>query len=352
MNVLTNRARWAALLVLALASMVLTPGVVRANEHDGGEHEDGSYTIAVIGDIPYGPAQIANFPNVVSQINADKDTRLVIHLGDIKSGSSVCSDTYFQSIKTEFDKFVDPLVYTPGDNEWTDCHRVNNGGYNPLERLAAIRTLFFPKPGKTLGQHSVGVKSLAKAGFPENVMFARADIGFGVVHIVGSNNSLVPWSGLGFAAPTVEQLAEVNARTAAVESIIRSVFRNAREEDQRAVVLALQADMFDSTIPGAPGSLVFAQWSGFQPIVRLISEESARFGKPVYLFDGDSHVFHVDHPLAQGSGWLAFYGVNTPAPNLTRITVDGSTGANNWLKVTLHEEGPNPLTWEKIPFAP
>lgn len=44
-----------------------------------------------------------------------------------------------------------PLVYTPGDNEWTDCHRVNNGAYDPLDRLAAVRKTFFPRPGFTLG---------------------------------------------------------------------------------------------------------------------------------------------------------------------------------------------------------
>jgi hypothetical protein len=88
-------------------------------------------------------AQIANFPNVIGQINADRDVRLVMHAGDIKSGSSLCSDSYFSLIRSDFDQFADPLVYTPGDNEWTDCHRANNGAYNPLERLTAVRTLFF-----------------------------------------------------------------------------------------------------------------------------------------------------------------------------------------------------------------
>ena len=48
--------------------------------------------------------------------------------------------------------FADPLVYTPGDNEWTDCHRTSNGGYTPTERLDVIRTTFFPQPGLTLGK--------------------------------------------------------------------------------------------------------------------------------------------------------------------------------------------------------
>ena len=54
---------------------------------------------------------------------------LVMHLGDIKNGSSVCSTEYFEQIRNDFDGFEDPFVYTPGDNEWTDCHRANNGAY-------------------------------------------------------------------------------------------------------------------------------------------------------------------------------------------------------------------------------
>src|SRR5690349_2648726 len=72
---------------------------------------DRGYTFAVIGDIPYGDAQIARFPQVVAQLNADPAVQWVDHLGDIKNGSSVCSDAYFQLIKSDFDQFSDPLVY-------------------------------------------------------------------------------------------------------------------------------------------------------------------------------------------------------------------------------------------------
>ena len=55
------------------------------------------------------------------------------------------------ALRDAFDDFKDPLVYTPGDNEWTDCHRTNNGSYLPTERLAKLRELFYPAPGVTLG---------------------------------------------------------------------------------------------------------------------------------------------------------------------------------------------------------
>jgi hypothetical protein len=327
---------------VAVGGLIATAGIggqARASSED-------EFTFAVIGDIPYGDAQLANFPKLIGQINADPNVRLVMHAGDMKSGSSKCTDEYFATIRADFDLFADPLVYTPGDNEWTDCHRVNNGGYNPLERLSAIRTLFFPTPGRTLGQRTMSVKSQNRLGYPENVRFDRADVTFAAIHVVGSNNSLVNWTGQ--TAQTPEQLAEVQARTSADLKLIKETFAHATDEDAEAVVLMLQADMFDPTVPNP----VVADWAGFQTIVQTIAVESASFGKPVVLFNGDSHFFTQDKPLAAGSSWLSFYGVTTPAPNLTRVTMDGSTGVNNWLKVSVDEDDPNVISVLQVPFQP
>jgi len=330
--------------VCVTLTAVLT-GVPSATATGHGSGHDDSYTFAVIGDIPYGPAQIAAFPKVVQQINADPRVRLVSHLGDIKDGSSQCTDEYFAQVKTQFDKFLDPLVYTVGDNEWTDCHRANNGSYNPLERLAKIRSLFFAHPGWTLGQHPAKVSSQAAQGIPEDVRFERSDVAFAALHIVGSNNSMAPWTGK--TAPTPEQSAEVLGRTAAVIQSIRETFAQARAERNKAVVLLTQADMFDPTAT-APA---FADYFAFQPIVQAIAQESAAFRGPVYLFNGDSHVYNSDHPLAEGSKWLSLYGVSKPVGNLSRITVDGSTGVNNYLCVTIDPHSPAVLSWARIPFT-
>jgi hypothetical protein len=328
-----------ALTLSAIAA--LTVGVIAAAPAD--VSADG-YTFAVIGDIPYGDAQIANFPKVIAQINADPSVRWVNHLGDIKNGSTVCSNEYFNQIKSDFDAFADPLVYTVGDNEWTDCHRPNNGAYNPLERLAVIRQTFFPTPNRTLGQHPARVISQAAQGIPENVRWERADLAFAALHVVGSNNSLAPWTNN--TAPTPEQTAEVLARTSATIQEIHDTFTDARTHHDRAVVLLLQADMFDPTVPNPS----FADYYAFQPIIAALTRESLAFSRPVYLFNGDSHIFNADNPLASGSKWLPFYAITTPVPNLTRITVDGSTTVNNYLRVTTHTHG-QPLTWTRVPFA-
>ena len=129
--------------VLALGLLASQPAQA-ANDTSDGQ----AFTFGVIGDIPYGDAEIAKFPSRIQDINADSALKFVTHVGDIKNGSSVCSDEYFAGIRTQFDTFEHPLVFTPGDNEWVDCHRTNNGAYNPLERLDKLRRSSSTSPAR------------------------------------------------------------------------------------------------------------------------------------------------------------------------------------------------------------
>lgn len=313
---------------------------------------DKAFSFGVVGDIPYGADDLAKFPAHIKDINADTDLKFVAHVGDIKNGSSVCSDEYFQRIRTEFDSFEHPLVFTPGDNEWVDCHRTNNGAYNPLERLDKLREVFFNRPGKTLGE-TMPIKSQERLGLPENVRFTQNRVAFSVVNVQGSNNSLQPWTGLGETAATPEQLAEVEHRKAAELEQIRATFSDATRRNDRAVVLMTQADMFDPALLDAalanPETV-----SGFREIVRAIIDETNRFDGPVYLINGDSHVYADNQPLAAGSPWLAVYGHAAAADQLQRITVDGSANATNYVKFRVAPNSSKDgevLSWEKVPFS-
>ena len=267
-------------------------------------------TLAIIGDTPYGTAEIANFPNDVQAINNDPAVSRVVHLGDIKNGSTQCTDDYFTLIRHDFDQFADPLVYTPGDNEWTDCHRTNNGSYNPLERLAKIRADFFDVRGQTLGPQ---VPITAQDGTTlENVLWSQAGAEFGVINVPGSNNSLLPWTGN--TEPTPEQLAEVHSRTAADLAWIDRIFATARANGAAGVFVGMQADMFSDEAT-----------AGYDEIVKRLAIQAHQFQKPVVLFEGDSHLFRVDHPFTPGDPLYSKYDIPVDAPNLTRVVVEGST---------------------------
>lgn len=335
--------------LLAGALVVSAPAVAR--DHGGGHgghggHGGDGFSFAVIGDVPYGDAQLAAFPGWLQQINADPDVRTLVHVGDIKNGSSRCTDEYFARIRADFDTVEDPFVYTPGDNEWTDCHRVNNGAYNPLERLAKVREVFFDHPGRTLGRHPMPVRTQAREGFPENVTYRQADVTFLAANVPGSDNGLQPWDGLGNTTPTPEQVQAVNDRTRADIELLHDAFAEARRHRDRGVVVMQQADMFDPTYTPTPNDI-----GAFTPWVQALVDEATRFRGPVYLFDGDSHAYNSDRPLATGSPWLTTYGVHGSADNLTRITVDGSSNNVDWLKVTVHEHGSQLLSWERVPYT-
>jgi hypothetical protein len=291
--------------------------------------------IAVIGDVPYGDGALARFPTLVDAINADPKVRLAVHVGDIKSGSTVCSDAWFEEIARQFTRFADPLVYAIGDNEWTDCHRANNGGYDPLGRLAKLRQLFFADPGHTLGGRNMRVE--AQPSYPENQLWVESRVTFAALHVVGSNNGLDPWfGGAETPAQTAAREAEVAARNAANLAWLEHAFATARDQRSAGVALFFQADLWAPEDRAAG-----AHFSAHAPLVARLAQLAAAFGKPVLLVVGDSHDLRVD----VGVPWFALYGVTPPA-NVTQLVVDRSIEDDiDWLRLHVDPRTPEVFSW-------
>jgi len=327
----------ASLLAAAAAAVAATTSAQAA---------PGVTTIAVIGDTPYGADQTSAtaFPNLVNAINADPNVSMVTHLGDIKNGSTLCTDAYFDKIKGFFDGFADPLAYTPGDNEWTDCHRTNNGGYNPIERLNRLRQVFFPVAGQTLGGARTVQTQANDPGhetFKENVRWQDCGSVFAMLNIPGSNNSLVTWTGQTGVTP--QQQAEVDARTAADNAWIDQAFDQATAINAPGVVLMMQADMWD---PAAGVSGL----SGFDSFVAKIAARSVAFARPVLLFEGDSHVYKVDNPYTDPTEAALHPAVPQVPTNLTRVIVQGQV-TSEYVRLTCNPQAANPFTVERVAVA-
>jgi hypothetical protein len=225
-------------------------------------------------------------------------------VGDIKSSASPCTDEALTKIQALFETFHHPLVYTPGDNEWTDCHRHRAGKYDPLERLAKVREIFFARQesfGRTTMplEHQSSASQFAK--FVENTRWSRAEVVFATVHVVGSNNNLQR----GAAA-----VQEYRARNAANVAWIRDTFAHATARAAKGVVVFMHADLaFDTDDQQA-------RRSGFTDTLKVLKEQSLAFGKPILIVHGDTHEFIVDKPLL-GANKL-------PIENVTRLIVFGN----------------------------
>jgi hypothetical protein len=354
----------------AILAFALCPLAATADDDD--EAMDGRsqhpVTLAVFGDWPYSTILLDSARLLIDSINSDPRVSLVLHVGDIHSGSMPCTGAglnplpagsapgWNQGIFDLFERFRDPVVYTPGDNEWTDCHKKKEFSSGaPLNELAAVRKLFFADPGATLGAQKRRVLTQAKrfnrlypadAQFVENVMWQQSRVLFATVNMPGSNNDGLTWT-----APFTDETArarEAAQRTGAAMRWLQAAFARAEEDDARAVVIGLQADMWDpaAVVPGGDGL------GNYTLFVHELASLSLHFGRPVLLINGDSHVFGSDRPLADpGSATGRIHGA--PAvPNLTRITVQGSTSAPaEWLRLTIDPHAPGVFNWENVVYC-
>ena len=355
--------------VVLAAAFGLTHTAMADDHHDGDRHHHGKMTVAVFGDWPYNQNLLDNAPRLLDSINGDRDVSLVIHVGDIHSGSMACTSAgilppipasnpgWNQQIFAVFQQFKMPVVYAPGDNEWTDCHKSKEkASGDPLKELASVRSLFFARPGKTLGLEEMSVSTQAKhhdsahptdAQYVENVMWQDDDVVFVSLNMPGgSNNDASPWTG-SFGNPTA-QAEEAANRTAADIRWLQAAFKQAMRQHARAVVIALQADMWDPEA-AAPGG---AGLSNYTPFVQEMANLSLQFGRPVLLLNGDSHLYEEDHPLADPSSTTGLIHHTLPVPNLTRITVQGSTNAPaEWLRLTIDTRSQKVFTWKNVPYC-
>ena len=277
----------ARLNLVVLASLVLVlSALLRPAEAQNGA-ANAAFEFVALGDMPYRtPQDFPRFDKLIDTINAAKPA-FSIHVGDFKSGSEPCTDEYFRSIYSRFQKFEQPLVYSIGDNEWTDCHRERAGRYNPRERLDKLREIFFATPTQSLGKAPMPVESQGKqmpahAKYVENQRFWKNGVLFVVPHIPGSNN--------GFETTELEAASEYFERNKANMVWFDDSFRIAREQGAKAIVIAFQANLYDikQKFPAVPLS------SGYVDTIKAIERGAKAFGKPMLVIQGDDHEFEID----------------------------------------------------------
>jgi hypothetical protein len=271
-----------------------------------------SFAFGVFGDGPYDRREDKPFARVVDDVN-DTELAWLIHVGDILGGS--CSDGVYRDRLRKINRIRHPVVYTPGDNEWTDCR----GRHEPLERLATLRRTFFAHPARSLGGRPMVLQSQsadpAYREFVENARWTRGGFVFATLHVVGSAN--------GSRTGDATNDAEAARRMAAAIAWMDAAFADAHARNARGVVLVVHADMGLEGGDRTRGAYV--------PLIDRMKEQVDRFPGPVVLIHGDSHEYRVDHPLrnARGRRYRNFTRVETfgsPDIGWVRVVVDTAAG--------------------------
>ncbi len=346
----TVRARCArALMVLLIATTgAFAASSGRGDDDDDREGDGGSYAIGLWGDLAYNDLQAqVGVPNLIADMNA-QNLKFTVHDGDLKGGNGIvgsvtpttCSDELYQQALGYFNSLRAPAMFTPGDNDWTDCDRAKNGAFNSLERLDHERQVFFSTP------YSLGKKRLkqdVQTGAPyclsasgnavpcvENRRWTMGRVVYVTLNVQGSCNNLCD------IAPDA---AEYAARNAANIAWLREAFAWAKQRHAAAVMIISQADPgFDEHSWDAPSRnpMTLAQTGtdpdGFQEYLIALRDEVIAFRKPVAYVHGDSHYFRVDKPFLDAQG--------RRLENFTRVETFGNNAANGnndaqWVKVSV-----------------
>jgi len=354
--------------LVTLAAAVVLP----LSAHAGissvyGHHDNGhKLKVALWGDNFYAadPAvKAAMKDQTINSMNSHK-LDFTIFAGDTKNGSSECTD---QAIGADvidiFNRIDVPTMYTLGDNEWTDCHRANNGSMDPLDRLSFLRQTFFSKAA-TQGLNPIAVERQGALGqaYSENSRFEKNQVEFVALHIPGSNNNLVAtesqctkktgragraWDGVNnipldeCAAAT----AEYQARNAQNVAWLKDSFAKARANNDAGILVVIQADVFfpfelsdggyaDNFLPTLDDPA-----NGYADFFKTLIEETHNFAGQVLLVHGDSHALKIDKPMTEADG-------RTTA-NFTRVEVFGSAD-NDWIEMIVDPTSNDVFTFEPV----
>ncbi len=339
--------------IVALTVLSLAAGPARADRDDEGDHGKETYEIGLWGDLPYSSVQtIAGVPNLIADMNAH-NLKFTVHDGDLKQGSgSPCDDNlYFQSLAF-FNALRAPAMFTPGDNDWTDCDRPSNGGFNSRERLDRERQIFFSTPF-SMGQRQLrqevqtealclGVSGMTPC--VENRRWTVRGVTYVTLNVQGSCNNL---------CDTAPDAAEFAARNAANIKWLNESFAAATRRGSAAVMIIAQANPgWDASDPTRaplrnPATLVQSDGApdGFKDYLVALREQVVAFRKPVAYVHGDSHYFRIDKPFLSSTGQRL--------ENFTRVETFGNNAANgnndvHWVKVTVNVRSRDVFSYEAM----
>jgi hypothetical protein len=262
-----------------------------------------------MGCMPYGAQNYPAYERLLAEISRQRPA-FTVHCGDTKSGGEPPTDAFYQQVKTWFDSIEGPVIYTPGDNEWTDVNRVNNGAQDPLVWLAKVRRLYFAEE-RSLGRAPIPLVTQRRdrgfEKFVENARWTRGGVVFATVHVVGSNNNNQPE-----IPGAVEEFRE---RDAANTAWVRAAFAAARTTNAPAVALFFQAELLN----GLEAVAKKGRESGFTQFLATLEDEVRTFSKPVLLVHADEHRYRLEIGVRLKAG-------GEKHPNVTRLE---TFGANN-----------------------
>lgn len=267
-----------------------------------------STRFVVIGDMPYTDTESALLEHpdgAIAKAIKALNPPVLIHLGDFKRGRLSCTDELYADNYRQI-AHLNPhkTVYTPGDNDWTDCDRFSmSARYDELERLNTLRQIFFHQDRYQLTKDIPGL--IRQEGFIENALWKIGPVVFATLHIPGTNNGRMEI----LRSNIEEALNAADNRDQFNEKWLQQLFATA--ESAQAVIIAFQADLFEFDYEKPACSIENrTECDGYRVLRDLIKTKASESNIPVLVIHGDTQGYCLHQPHA---------GI----PNLWRLSAPG-----------------------------
>ena len=248
---------------------------------------------SAMGDVPYSNADVTTLRRQIVNHNKYSPSEFMVHVGDIKSGSQPCVESWYRQVAADLQVLAVPTFIVPGDNEWNGCANPDQGFGFWVKYFNEFEANFCGAPAT---QHQ-SVRH-------ENFAFVKSGVLFIGIDLVGT--------------PVLNQ-SQWNQRLQQDADWVKQQFA-ANVAQVRAAAVFSQAG------PGSAQKLFYDQFRA----------AAAAFAKPVLLLHGDGHVWIMDHPFAE--------------KNILRIQVKKG-GSEDPVQVTVGLDAQNPWVIKRKAFS-
>lgn len=285
------------------------------------------FTFTVIGNVPERAEDVAPTRALLDAIDAEHPA-FVVHLGNLKGRDESCSDDLLEARHDLLDGLITPVVYIPGDHDWSDCQRPAAGSFDPMERLLRLRELFYPDDS-TLGQRTMTVMRQSDQAkfrsYRENTRWTMNDVLFVTLNVPGDNNNYKIAGG---------RNGEYEDRLEANRQWLARAFSVARQRKLAGVVIMMQADpLFEDGWERRRAPTIFdgllrrRSHDGYLALKRQLRTLTREYDGAVLLIHGASQTFVLDRPLKDEDGH--------PDSHVMRARTYGSPVLDRWLEVSV-----------------
>ncbi|WP_213296128.1 hypothetical protein [Paraburkholderia sacchari] len=285
------------------------------------------YSFAVIANVVTEPGDEATLQRLIDAIGRDPQISFTVYDGNLKGPRETCTDRLYDRRRALLDASRAPLVFVPGQRDWSTCGSAGAGGYDPVERLDFLRQNFFTDT-HSLGQSPLTLTRESEVSrfrpYRENTRWQLGDTVFIALNAPDGNNHFLNAGG---------RNGEFEDRVIANGFWLEHAAEFARRRNARAIVIFMQGnampEQYEHQDRFAWLRFRHTPRDGYTELRRSLTKLAETFRGPVILVHPETaklaHGFTIDQPLHNEKG--------IRIANVTRIAFSLHDPLTQWLQV-------------------